>query len=61
MTDEPAIEVDDAEFRATRFGKLPARVHPDDAVAMTETAPPRDRPDDGAGGEDAWMLRTAAG
>ncbi|MEV7628296.1 hypothetical protein [Actinoplanes sp. NPDC089786] len=61
MTEEPAVEVDGAEYRATKFGALPPRVHPDDAVALTETDVPRVRPDDGAGGEDQWMLRNAAG
>ncbi|MFI5931799.1 hypothetical protein [Actinoplanes sp. NPDC051494] len=60
MTDEHAHEVDEAQRRADRFGKLPARVHPDDAVAMTETDPPQDRTTP-AGGEDQWMLRVAAG
>jgi hypothetical protein len=60
MTEEPDAELDDVEFRATRFGVLPARVLPDDQVAMTETDPPRHLPDD-AGGEDQWMLRAAGG
>ena len=60
MTEEPAAEVGDAEFRAARFGTLPTRVHPDDRIALTETVPKRDLPDD-AGGEDQWMLRNAAG
>ena len=61
MTEEPAVELDDAHFRAEKFGALPARVHPDDAEATTETDIPRVRPDDFATGEEQWMLRNAAG
>jgi hypothetical protein len=60
MTDEPEAQLDDAQVRAARFGALPARVHPDDAIAMTETDVPRVKPDDLAS-EEQWLLRAAAG
>ncbi|MGW4467317.1 hypothetical protein [Micromonospora sp. NBC_01796] len=49
-----------AHLRQVRFGRLPARVRPEDHVQLVETG---QRPDRAApaGGEDDWMLRNAAG
>ena len=49
-----------AHLRHVRFGKLPARVLPEDHVQLVETDHRPDRPEP-AGGEDDWMLRSSAG
>ncbi|GAA2616315.1 hypothetical protein [Paractinoplanes durhamensis] len=37
-------DLDSARDRAIRFGKLPARIHPDNAVETVATTAPGERP-----------------
>jgi hypothetical protein len=43
--DKELADLDGARDRHARFGKLPARVHPDTTVEMVETASPQGRPE----------------
>ena len=59
MDKQPA-ELDGARDRGARFGKLPARVHPDTTVEVVETASPQGRPD-AAGTEEQRQVFLAGG
>ncbi|GAA2216625.1 hypothetical protein ACFY2R_05615 [Micromonospora olivasterospora] len=48
MADQRFTDAEFAFLRHARFGELPARVTPDEAVELVETEPCRDRP------ESAW-------
>ncbi|HET9517763.1 MAG TPA: hypothetical protein VFO77_08570 [Actinoplanes sp.] len=43
--DEEVTDLDSARERASRFGKLPARIHPDTTVETVETKSPQARPE----------------
>ena len=58
--DEELADLDSARDRATRFGKLPARIHPDTTVEMVETASPQGRPE-AAGTEEQRQVFLAGG
>jgi hypothetical protein len=45
MPEEPLTEADQGRVRAARFGRLPARVRPDDAVETVDTEIRRGRPE----------------
>ena len=53
-------DLDSAQFRSARFGRLPARVRPDTTVEMVETAPPQGRPE-AAGSEEQRLVFLAGG
>ncbi|GIE78576.1 hypothetical protein Aph02nite_45260 [Actinoplanes philippinensis] len=56
-------ELDDREsarVRAARFGKLPARIHPDSTVETVGTTSPQSRPD-AAGSEEQRQVFLAGG
>jgi hypothetical protein len=61
MTDKRETETgDDAQVRSAKYGKLPPRVLPEDAVPLKPTDPPRDKPDDSPSDTD-WLLRQTGG
>jgi hypothetical protein len=60
MTEEPEAPIDDAQFRAAKFGALPPRIHPDEQITTADTNRPQEKIG-GYGTEDERMLRTAAG
>jgi hypothetical protein len=42
--EKKVTDIDSAQSRSARFGRLPARVGPDATVEMVETSPRQDRP-----------------
>ncbi|MBB5481685.1 hypothetical protein [Micromonospora parathelypteridis] len=46
MAEQPFTEDEYAFLRQIRFGELPPAVRPEDRVALTETDPGRDRPEE---------------
>ena len=54
--DKQAADLDNAQSRSTRFGKLPARVRPDTTVEMVDTSPPQGRPEAAVSEEQRRVL-----
>jgi hypothetical protein len=46
MAEQPFTDDEYAFLRHIRFGELPPAVRPDERVALTETDPGRDRPEE---------------
>ncbi|WP_330467163.1 hypothetical protein [Micromonospora zamorensis] len=46
MAEQPFTDDEYAFLRHARFGELPLAVRPDERVALTETDPGRDRPEE---------------
>jgi hypothetical protein len=61
MTDERENDTgDEAGVRSAKYGKLPPRVRPEDAVPLKATDPPRDKPEHAPSDTD-WLLRQTGG
>ncbi|GIF23726.1 hypothetical protein BJ973_004337 [Actinoplanes tereljensis] len=58
--DKQIADLESARDRATRFGKLPARIHPEEAVEAVDTAAPQPRPT-GAATEELRQVFLAGG
>lgn len=58
--DEKVTDLDAARARAAKFGKLPARIHPDTTVETVDTTSPQGRPE-AAGTEDQRQAFLAGG